>query len=99
MLALYERIERVAGSRATVFVIGESGTGKEAVARAIHDLGGAPSAPFVAVNCAAITRELLESELFGHLRGSFSGAVADSPGLVRAAHGGTLFLDEVTEMS
>jgi len=81
-----------------VFINGESGTGKEVIARMIHELGPRASGPFVPVNCGAIPPELIESEFFGHLRGSFSGATADKPGLFRAAHGGTLFLDEVAEL-
>jgi transcriptional regulator with PAS, ATPase and Fis domain len=99
MRRLYDRIEAVGGTRGTVLIVGESGTGKELVARAIHECGQAMSAPFVALNCAAIPRDLIESELFGHKRGAFSGANAEYLGLFRAADGGTLFLDEVTEMS
>jgi two-component system, NtrC family, response regulator PilR len=99
MRRLYDRIEAVGETRGTVLIVGESGTGKELVARAIHECGPAASAPFVALNCAAIPRELIESELFGHKRGAFSGANAEYLGLFRAADGGTLFLDEVTEMS
>lgn len=99
MRQLFERIEAVARSRGTILVAGESGTGKELVARAIHECSARPESPFVAVNCAAISNELIESELFGHKRGAFSGANAEHQGLFRAAHGGTLFLDEITEMS
>jgi DNA-binding NtrC family response regulator len=99
MRRLYERIEAVAATRGTVFVVGESGTGKELVARAVHECGPAPGSPFVALNCAAIPRELIESELFGYKRGAFSGATTEYLGLFRAAEGGTLFLDEITEMS
>jgi DNA-binding NtrC family response regulator len=99
MRQLFERIEAAARSRGTILVVGESGTGKELVARAIHERSARPESPFVAVNCAAISKELIESELFGHKRGAFSGANADYEGLFRAAHGGTLFLDEITEMS
>ncbi len=99
MRRLYEQIEAVGRSGSTAFVIGETGTGKELVARAIHECGPRPDAPFVAVNCAALPGRLIESELFGHVRGSFTGAEADAPGLFRAANGGTLFLDEITEMS
>src|SRR5690606_24429537 len=92
------QIARLARSQAPVFIHGESGTGKEVIARLIHALGPRASDPFVPVNCGAIPPELMESEFFGHLRGSFSGAHADKPGLFRAAHGGTLFLDEVAEL-
>ena len=99
MRRLYARIESAAGVRGTVLVIGESGTGKELVARAVHECSRTPAAPFVGLNCAAIPRELIESELFGYKRGAFSGATIDYPGMFRAAEGGTLFLDEITEMS
>ena len=98
MQRLREMIGRVARSQAPVLVSGESGTGKELVARLIHDSGSRREAPFVPVNCGAIPTELMESELFGHRKGSFTGAVADKPGLVQAAEGGTLFLDEVAEL-
>jgi len=99
MRQLYERIEMVAATRGTVFIVGESGTGKELVARAIHECGPDSNRPFMALNCAAIPRELVDSELFGYKRGAFSGATAEYLGLFRAAEGGTLFLDEITEMS
>jgi transcriptional regulator with PAS, ATPase and Fis domain len=99
MHRLYERIEAAAATRGTILVVGESGTGKELVARAIHECGPKPQAPFVALNCAALPRDLIESELFGYKRGAFSGAVTEYLGLFRAAEGGTLYLDEVTEMS
>jgi DNA-binding NtrC family response regulator len=99
MRRLYDRIEAVGKTKGTVLIVGESGTGKELVARAIHECGQIASAPFVALNCAAIPRDLIESELFGHRRGAFSGANAEYLGLFRAADGGSLFLDEVTEMS
>ena len=99
MHRVYDRIEAAAGTRGTILIVGESGTGKELTARAIHECGPVPKAPFVAFNCAAIPKELIESELFGYRRGAFSGANADYLGLFRAAAGGTLFLDEVTEMS
>ena len=92
------QVARLARSQAPVFIHGESGTGKEVIARMIHALGPRASGPFVPVNCGAIPPELMESEFFGHLRGSFSGAHADKPGLFRAAQGGTLFLDEVAEL-
>ena len=99
MRRIYARIEAAGRARGMVLIIGESGTGKELVARAIHGAGPNPEAPFVAVNCPAIPRELIESELFGHKRGAFSGASVDYLGLFRAAEGGTLLLDEVTEMN
>lgn len=99
MRQLYERIEAAAQTRGTVLVIGETGSGKELVARALHESGPDAKAPFVALNCAALPRDLIESELFGYKRGAFSGANADYQGLFRAAHGGTLFLDEITEMA
>ncbi len=98
MQQLREMIARVARSQAPVHIFGESGTGKELVARLIHDSGARNEGPFVAVNCGAIPTELMESELFGHKRGSFTGAVADKKGLVQSAEGGTLFLDEVADL-
>jgi len=98
MRQLREMIARVARSQAPVHVAGESGTGKELVARLIHLSGPRADGPFVAVNCGAIPGELMESELFGHKRGSFTGAVADKKGLVQSADGGTLFLDEVADL-
>ena len=93
-----EMITRVARSQAPVHICGESGTGKELVARMIHESGARRDGPFVAVNCGAIPTELMESEFFGHKRGSFTGAVADKRGLVHSAEGGTLFLDEVADL-
>ena len=93
-----EMITRVARSQAPVHICGESGTGKELVARMIHESGARRGGPFVAVNCGAIPTELMESEFFGHKRGSFTGAVADKRGLVHSAEGGTLFLDEVADL-
>lgn len=98
MRALRAQIAKVARSQAPVFIQGESGTGKEVIARLIHDLGPRASGPFVPVNCGAIPAELMESELFGHRKGSFTGATADKQGLFQAAQGGTLFLDEVADL-
>ena len=98
MEQLREMIARVARSQAPVHICGESGTGKELVARMIHESGARRGGSFVAVNCGAIPTELMESELFGHKRGSFTGAVADKKGLVQTAEGGTLFLDEVADL-
>jgi two-component system response regulator PilR (NtrC family) len=95
---LREMIARVARSQAPVHITGESGTGKELVARMIHELGARASGPFVPVNCGAIPGELMESEFFGHRKGSFTGAVTDKPGLFQSAEGGTLFLDEIAEL-
>ena len=97
--AVTEKIERVGKTPARVLITGENGTGKELVARAVHSLSTRAKAPFVEVNCAAIPAELIESELFGHMKGSFTGAVADRAGKFEQAHGGTLFLDEIGDMS
>ena len=94
-----ERTERVGNTDARVLITGENGTGKELVARAIHRLSSRNEKPLVEVNCAAIPSELIESELFGHIKGSFTGAVADRAGKFEQAHGGTLFLDEIGDMS
>jgi len=98
MARVYEQIARVAGTSVTVFITGESGTGKELVARTVHDLSRRRSRPFLAVNCGAISPHLIESEIFGHERGSFTGADRQHQGFFERAHGGTLFLDELTEM-
>jgi two-component system response regulator PilR (NtrC family) len=91
-------IARVARSQAPVHIFGESGTGKELVAKLIHESGPRRDGPFVPVNCGAIPSELMESELFGHKRGSFTGAVSDKKGLIQSAEGGTLFLDEIADL-
>jgi DNA-binding NtrC family response regulator len=98
MQRLFREIDKVAPTRATVLITGPSGTGKELVSRAIHRLSPRGNAPFVKVNCAAMPRELIESELFGHERGSFTGAQARKRGFFEQAHGGTLFLDEIGDM-
>ncbi len=99
MLKVKEMIERVAPTDARVLITGSNGTGKEAVAHWIHEKSNRASAPFVEVNCAAIPSELIESELFGHVKGSFTGAVKDKAGKFEQADGGTLFLDEIGDMS
>jgi DNA-binding NtrC family response regulator len=98
MRQVYEQIARVAGSAVTVLITGESGAGKEVAARTIHDLSRRRHQPFLAVNCGAISPHLIESEIFGHEKGSFTGADRQHLGFFERAHGGTLFLDEVTEM-
>ena len=99
MRAIFKRIGLVADSDNSVLVLGETGTGKELVAQALHHNSARARGPFVAVNCAAIPSELLESELFGHVKGAFSGATSDRPGRFREADGGTLFLDEIGDMA
>src|SRR5690606_22198350 len=98
MFELFELMKRVARTDASVLIRGESGTGKELVARALHDMGPRAEYPFRAINCATLTPELLASELFGHVRGAFTGAVKDRKGLFSIAHKGTIFLDEVAEI-
>jgi two-component system response regulator PilR (NtrC family) len=98
MRSLRKHINKLARSQAPVYISGESGSGKELVARLIHEQGPRASRPFVPVNCGAIPSELMESEFFGHRKGSFSGAIEDKPGLFQAANGGTLFLDEVADL-
>ncbi len=98
MQLVYTQIGRVAGTAVTVFVVGESGAGKELVAQTVHDLSRRRKAPFLAVNCGAISPQLIESEMFGHEKGSFTGASRQHRGFFERANGGTLFLDEVTEM-
>ncbi len=98
MREIYSMIRNIGRSTATVFITGESGTGKEIAAHAIHDQSPRRTGPFIAINCGAIPKDLLESEVFGHLKGSFTGAIADKIGAAAAANGGTLFLDEVCEM-
>jgi two-component system response regulator PilR (NtrC family) len=98
MRELFDLIQKVAASQSSVLILGESGTGKELAARSIHTCSPRKTKPFVAVNCGAIPENLIESELFGHKKGSFTGAVGDRPGLFEQAEGGTLFLDEIGEL-
>jgi two-component system response regulator PilR (NtrC family) len=97
MQAVYQMIETVAATASTVLITGESGTGKELVARAVHNMSNRTASPFVSINCGAFTETLLESELFGYMKGSFTGAVSNRKGLFEAAEGGTIFLDEIGE--
>src|SRR5947199_6834234 len=99
MRDVYRRIARVAPTDSTVLITGESGTGKELVARAIHRNSSRAGKPFVAINCAAITETLLESELFGHEKGAFTGAVTQKKGKLEVANGGVVFLDEIGELA
>tara|TARA_B110000444_G_scaffold260211_1_gene306359 strand:- start:427 stop:1824 length:1398 start_codon:yes stop_codon:yes gene_type:complete len=98
VMELREQIAKLARSQAPIYISGESGSGKELAARAIHQNSSRSSEPFIAVNCGAIPKELVESELFGHIKGSFTGADNDKQGLFQAAHGGTLFLDEIADL-
>src|SRR4051794_18195041 len=99
MRAVYRLTRLVASSRASVLLVGETGTGKEVIARNIHRLSPRADGPYVRVNCGALTESLLESELFGHIKGAFTGAVDNKTGRFEAAHGGTIFLDEINSMS
>ncbi|MGB9600169.1 MAG: sigma-54-dependent transcriptional regulator, partial [Myxococcota bacterium] len=98
MLRIFDIIKKVADTRTTVMITGQSGTGKEVIARAIHNLSNRRDQKFVVVNCGALPESLFESELFGHVKGAFTGAISDKQGLVEIADNGTLFLDEITEM-
>ncbi len=99
MIRIYDLIRQVAGTKTSVLISGESGTGKELIARAIHDMSKRRDMPFVVVNCGGIPENLIESEFFGHIKGSFTGAVSDKKGLFEAAHLGTIFLDEIGELT
>src|SRR5881397_1830089 len=99
MRSIYRLTRLVAPSRASVLLIGETGTGKEVIAKALHKRSQRADGPYVRVNCGALTESLLESELFGHIKGAFTGAVDNKTGRFEAAHGGTIFLDEISSMS
>ena len=99
MQAVYRLTRKIASSTATVLLLGETGTGKELIARAIHELSPRATGPFIRVNCGALSESLLESELFGHVKGSFTNAVENRTGRFEAAHGGTIFLDEINSIS
>ncbi|MCA9046766.1 MAG: sigma-54 factor interaction domain-containing protein, partial [Planctomycetaceae bacterium] len=99
MRSVYRLTRQVADSTATVLLLGETGTGKELIAKAIHDLSPRKSGPFVRVSCGALSESLLESELFGHVRGAFTNAIDNRTGRFEAAHGGTIFLDEINSVS
>src|SRR5262249_4859678 len=98
MAGVFELVKKAARSEANILVVGESGTGKELIARPVHANTPRAARPFVAVDCASLPEHLLESELFGHEKGAFTGAVKTKPGLMETAHGGTLFLDEIGEL-
>src|SRR5437868_11239275 len=99
MRDVYRRTRLVAPTRASVLLVGETGTGKELIARSVHRLSPRADGPYVRVNCGALTESLLESELFGHIKGAFTGAVDNKTGRFEAAHGGTIFLDEISTIS
>ncbi len=99
MREIYRRTRLVAPTRASVLIVGETGTGKELIARSIHRLSPRADGPYVRVNCGALSESLLESELFGHVKGAFTGAIDNKTGRFEAAHGGTIFLDEISSMS
>src|SRR5205807_3791402 len=99
MRAVYRRTRLVAPSKTSVLLVGETGTGKELIARAVHRLSPRADGPYVRVNCGALSESLLESELFGHVKGAFTGAIDNKTGRFEAAHGGTIFLDEISSMS
>src|ERR1700730_13908884 len=99
MRAVYQLTRQVAAARASVLIVGETGTGKEVMARNIHRLSQRADGPYVRVNCGALSENLLESELFGHIKGAFTGAVDNKTGRFEAAHGGTIFLDEISSLS
>src|ERR1700691_1159744 len=99
MRAVYRLTRLVANARASVLLVGETGTGKEVIARNIHRLSPREDGPYVRVNCGALSESLLESELFGHIKGAFTGAVDNKTGRFEAAHGGTIFLDEINSMT
>src|SRR5687768_10726796 len=99
MMDVYRLTRQAAATSATVLLLGETGTGKELIARALHELSPRASGPFVRVNCGALSESLLESELFGHVKGAFTNAFENRTGRFEAAHGGTIFLDEINSMS
>lgn len=99
MVRVYDLVRRVAPTQATVLLIGETGTGKELIAKAVHHLSSRADGPYVRVNCGALHESLLESELFGHVKGAFTGAIENKTGRFEAAHGGTIFLDEISSMN